>query len=62
MLEKYLIVNLTICSRYGLTDEEASKRFYIIDEKGLISKSRYIFRCGSFYLFYQMAPNNFTSL
>ena len=31
-----------ILCRYGLSKEEASKRFFIVDKDGLISKSRYI--------------------
>jgi len=35
-----LTIRNAITRRHGLSDEEASKRFYIIDQDGLISKSR----------------------
>ena len=36
----FLYDQYAMFSRYGLTPEEAGNRFYIIDEKGLITKAR----------------------
>jgi hypothetical protein len=33
-------------SRYGLSKEEAGRKFYILDDKGLITKARYASKGG----------------
>ncbi len=34
-------------SRYGLSKEEAGRKFYILDDKGLITKARYATNGGT---------------
>jgi hypothetical protein len=34
-------------SRYGLSKEEAGRKFFILDDKGLITKARYATNSGT---------------